>query len=318
MTSSLPPEAQSVFDRFITTELTTIDASGQPITWPVTPYYEPGDPCVSVTTGLGYPKKANDARANPLVSLLFSDPTGSGLSNAPMVLIQGAAEVDDRDLDANRERYARESALKLPAISKQMRPLQRYLNWYYTRIYVHVRPERVYVWPHADAAAEPQLYDAHMEEVRSGHSEEQERFHADPAGGASAWDARIGELGARYRTAVLSIVCPDGFPFSIRVPVRVDEAARWIRIDGEPAGVPLQPGLACLTAHAHNDEFTWQQNFQVRGDLVFAEGGWALIPRRLVGGFEAPPSRLATLRANIAKVRRFRRTAKRELARRGR
>ena len=76
MTASLPDDVQAVFDRFITTELTTINRVGQPITWPVTPYYSLGDPCIDVTTGLGYPKKANDARANPLVSLLFSDPTG--------------------------------------------------------------------------------------------------------------------------------------------------------------------------------------------------------------------------------------------------
>jgi hypothetical protein len=116
---------------------------------------------------------------------------------------------------------------------------------------------------------------------------------------------------------VLSIVSPDGFPFSIRVPVRIDEAARWVRIAGELTGVPLQPGLACLTAHAHGDQFTWMQNFQLRGDLVFAEGGWALIPHKLVGGLELPPSRVTALRVNLAKARRFHRTAKRELARRG-
>jgi Pyridoxamine 5'-phosphate oxidase len=319
VTGSLPADVQAVFDRFVTCELTTIDGTGQPVTWPVTPYYSPGDPCIDITTGLGYPKKANDARANPLVSLLFSDPTGSGLAETPMVLVHGSAEVDDGDLEANRERYSRESSQKLPALSRLMPPpaIRRSFNWYFMRIYIHVRPERVYVWPRGDLAAEPQLYDAHMEEVRSGHSEEPERFHADPGGGASAWDPRIYELGTRYPTAVLSIASPDGFPFSIRVPVAVDEAARWVRIEGELTGVPLQPGLACLTAHAHGDEFTWMQNFQLRGDLVFAEGGWALIPHRLVGGLELPRSRLAAFRLNVAKARRFRRTAKRELARRG-
>ena len=156
-----------------------------------------------------------------------------------------------------------------------------------------------------------------MEEVRSGRSEEEQRFHADPGGGASVWDSRLEELGTTYPTGVLSIVCPDGFPFSVRVPARVDRAGRRIAIEGAPSGVPLQPGLACLTAHAHNDQFTWQQNFQVRGNLVPEGDGWVLVPRKLVGGFEAPKSRLAMLRANAAKARRFRRTAKRELARRG-
>ena len=215
MTASLPADLQAVFDRFITTELTTISSAGQPITWPVTPYYSPGAPCIDVTTGLAYPKKAHDARANLLVSLLFSDPTGSGLDSPPMVLVQGSAEVDDGDLEANRKRYARESLEKLPEIAKLTppEPLRRMLN-------------------------------------------------------------------------------------------------------GELIGMPLQPGLACLTAHGHAERFSWQQNFQVRGDLAFMEGRWALIPRRLVGGFEVPRSRLALLRANAAKAARFHKTAKRELAQR--
>src|SRR5918999_4747156 len=107
MTASLPEDVQQVFDRFITTEYTTIDRKGQPITWPVTPYYRPGDGAIDVTTGLGYPKKADDAARNPRVSLLFSDPTGSGIDSGIRVLVQGTAEVDDRDLAANRDRYWR-------------------------------------------------------------------------------------------------------------------------------------------------------------------------------------------------------------------
>jgi hypothetical protein len=318
VTASLPEKVQSVFERFITTELTTVDHGGQPITWPVTPYYSPGAPCVDVTTGLGYPKKANDAQANPLVALLFSDPTGSGLQDAPMVLVQGTAEVDDHDLEANRERYAQESLQKLPALRTRTppQPIQRRLGWYYTRIYIHVRPERVYDWPGGDPAAEPELYGAHMEEVRSGHSEEPERFHADPRGGISAWHPRLRDLGTRFPTAVLSFVAPDGFPFAVRVPVAVDEASRWVRIGGATTGLPLQPGLACLTAHLHSSSLSWQENFQIRGDLMFFEGRWVLVPRKLVGGIELPRSRVKALRVNAGKAMRFRRTARRELARR--
>ncbi|MGN6872637.1 MAG: hypothetical protein ACTHMY_29965 [Solirubrobacteraceae bacterium] len=316
MTASLPPEVQAVFDRFLTTELTTVDRAGQPITGPVNPYYRAGDPCIDVTTGLGYPKKANDAQANPLVSLLFSDPTGSLLQDPPVVLVQGSAEVDDRDLEANRRRYAREAATKLPSLKGRQapEPVQRLFGWYFTRIYIHVRPERVYVWRSADS--EPELYDAHMEEVRSGYSEEPERFHAGPEGGAITWHPRLNELGTRYQSAVLSIVCPDGFPFAMRVSARAHEADRQIRIEHPPAGAPLQPGLACLTAHAHDPSFGAMQNFQVRGDLVLRDGCWALIPHKLVGGIEAPDSKLAFVRANAGKAIRFHRTAKRELQRR--
>ena len=317
MTASLPDDVQQVFDRFITTEYTTVDKRGQPITWPVTPYYEPGAATIDVTTGLGYPKKADDAAANPQVALLFSDPTGCKLEDPPTVLVQGTALVDDRDLDANRERYAREAAEKLPSIKDRLppKPVQRMFGWYFTRIYVKVRPERVWVWRDG-CAGEPELLDAHLEEVRSGHHEEPDAELAAPARREPVWDERIDELGSRYSTAVVSLVAPDGFPFSARAPVRVDRDARRIRIEQPPGGAPLQPGLACLAAHAHDDDFNWQQNFQVRGDLVEDEDGWSIVPAKLVGGFEVPESQIGMLRENFGKARRFRRIAKRELARR--
>jgi hypothetical protein len=321
MTASLPPEIQSVFDRYITTEYTTIDRAGQPITWPVTPYYAPGDPCIDVTTGLGYPKKANDARANPKVAMLFSDPTGSGIEGAPQVLVQGTADVDDRDLDANRERYKREIVEKLPSTQSEMPPkvFERFIGWYLTRIYIHVRPERIYVWADGDPAREPQLFDSRLEEVRSGHDEEPDAPHADAAGGVVAWDERMDELGARYPEAVVTLVCPDGFPFSVRVPVEVDRDAQLVRLGGAPVGVPWQPGLACVAAHDHSPDFKWQRNFQVRGDLLEEDGAWAIVPRKLVGGFELPPGGLVSrVRLNMKKMRRFRKVAKRELAARDR
>jgi hypothetical protein len=319
MTASLPTEVQQVFDRFITTEYVTIDRSGQPIAWPVTPYYGVGDPCIDVTTGLGYPKKAEDARANPRVALLFSDATGSGVDRAPTVLVQGTADVDDRDLDANRERYDREVHEKLPGAAGAEPPgfLKRFFGWYYTRIYVHVRPERVFVWSSDDPSREPELYDSHVEEVRSGHNEEPEPGHADPGGGEVAWDGRIEELGERYPTAVLAVVCPDGFPAAVRVPISLDREAKVIRVGADPVGVPLEPGLACVTAHDHAPDFSWQRNFQVRGDLIADDDGWAVVPHKLVGGFELPPASTAErYRLNFSKTMRFRRIAKRELAKR--
>ena len=59
-----------------------------------------------------------------------------------------------------------------------------FIGWYLTRIYIHVRPERIYVWGDGDPSREPRLFDAHMEEVRSGHDEEPDADHADTAGGA--------------------------------------------------------------------------------------------------------------------------------------
>jgi hypothetical protein len=133
---------------------------------------------------------------------------------------------------------------------------------------VHVRPERVYAWPRADAEAEPRLYDAHLEEVRSAHNAAPETGHAGPEGGPLAWDARLDELDA---TAALAFVGPDGFPFAVRVPVRPDPAAGVVRIGADPLGAPIEPGPACLCARA----------LQVLGDLVEDRGVWVLRPHGL-------------------------------------
>jgi hypothetical protein len=309
MAATLPAELRAVFDRFITTEYVTIDGRGQPIAWPVTPYPhdEAGGACLDITTGLGYPKKARDAQRNPKVALLFSDPTGSGLDDPPAVLVQGTARVDEQDLEANRARYRREGAIKLPKANEKAPPawMDGFMSWYVDRIYVHVVPQRILVW-------RGEASEIVLDELPPG-----EAPPSQSPTGAAIWDERIEQLGVQYPTAVLAIVGPGGFPLAARVPVRPDRAAGLVRIEAAPAGIPLAPGRACLTAHAHGPEFEWQRNFQVRGDLVDADGGWALRPRKLVGGFEIPQSQLAVLRENFSKVRRYRKIAKAELKKRG-
>jgi len=315
MTSSLPQQARDAFSRFVTTEFTTIGAKRQPITWPVTPYYSDGEPTVDISTGLGYPKKADDAKRNPRVSLLFSDPTGSGMEGAGQVLVQGIADVDDSNLAANRERYWRESTVKLPATKKMHppKPMRAMIGWYYTRIYVLVRPERVFVWPGPDASAEPEVHDCHLEEVRSGHTEEPTAEHGTPTGGPAAWDDRVDELGRDYETAAITWLAPDGFPLSVRLPIRVESSAKAIHLGAEPAGLPLIEGRACLTVHRHAPDFTWQNNFQVRGDLERRADGWRLVPRRLVGGFEVPKGFLGRNAEFVKRMVPYYRTARKRI-----
>jgi Pyridoxamine 5'-phosphate oxidase len=318
MTSTLPHEVRDAFERFITCELTTVDAAKQPITWPVTPYYGQGGPTIDVTTGLGYPKKADDARAHPSVSLLFSDPTGSGIESGIKVLVQGTATVDDEDLRANAERYISDSGVKLPATKKMNppKPIRPMFNWYYARLYIKVRPERVFIWPEGNLAEEPVVHDAHLEEVRSGHIEEPPEDHGPPAGGSPAWDDRMGFL-AEHETGVLSWMGPDGFPISVRLPFDADATRREIAIQAEPEGLPLIEGRACLTVHRHAPDFTWQRNMQVRGNLERSAEGWRLVPRRIVGGFELPEGRLSRFRDFIRKGPGFYRTYRRRLRERG-
>jgi hypothetical protein len=317
MTSSLPQDVRDAFESFITCELTTVDAAKQPITWPVTPYYTQGGPTIDVTTGLGYPKKADDARAHPSISLLFSDPTGSGIESGLRVLVQGTATVDDEDLEANAERYMRESGEKLPATRKMNPPklMRGMFSWYYARMYIKVRPERVFVWPEGNLAEEPTIHDANLEEVRSGHVEEPSLDHGEAPQGSPAWDRRM-EFLAEQDTGVLSWIGPDGFPIAVRVPFAADAASKTVSIDAVPAGFPLLEGRACLAVHRHAPDFSWQRNMQVRGTLTASGEAWKLVPRRIVGGFELPEGRFIRFRDFVKKGPGFYRTYRRRISER--
>jgi hypothetical protein len=311
VTAALPLAVQDEFHRFVTCELTTIDARGWPITWPVTPFYRAGDTHISVTTGLGWPKKARDARRNPKVALLFSDATGSDIAEPPMVLVQGTAQVDDRDLDANRDRYVRDIAEKFGRRPDPKPPSERF-DWYFARIYIHVRPERVHIWRGGDCEAEPEL----IELAASDPTPADPLPHATPARTGSI--SRVRELGRRYDTAVLSVVAHDGYPFSIRVPVGSERRGGKIRIEATPADtLPLLPGPACVTAHDHDEKLAWSRSFQVRGQLLGDRHGWTVTPHQVVDGFELPPvGPLTRVLGNFRKIRRFRQTARAERERR--
>jgi hypothetical protein len=268
------------------------------------PFYSEGS--IAVTTALGMPRKAEHARRNPRVALLFSDATGAGIERPSMVLVQGRAVVDDADLDANRQRYRDDTAAK-PTGPAQAPPARGH-DWYFTRIYIHVEPERVYVWRDSDVGVQPHLY---------GEPSTADVAPPPALPWAAGADRRIAEIGSRYETAVLSMIGPDGFPLSIRLPMTADRRGRSIAIDFAPAGLELRPGAVCVTAHDHDPELHWTRNFQVRGNLVADEHGWVVEPQRAIDGFELPPtSSLVRAVANIRKIRRFRKTAARERRRR--
>ena len=140
-----------MFERSVTVEYASLTRDGTPVTVPTTPYLGAGGETIDVSTGLTYPAKAERARRDPRVCLLFADPVGSGLDDPPVVLVQGLATVRDSDLQANTDRYVRVSMEKLPDVTKgQPRFVLRRLAWYYARIWIEVTPLHMRWWPSRD------------------------------------------------------------------------------------------------------------------------------------------------------------------------
>jgi hypothetical protein len=133
---------------------------------------------------------------------------------------------------------------------------------------LRVRPERVFAWGAGEE--EPRLYDAHLEEVRSGHNEEPVVGHAGPDGGRGYWDHRLDALDS----ASLACVGPDGFPFAARLDVTPDRRGGVLRLGPLPVGMPVEPGPACLHAGSAGP--------RVHGDLVAGDDGWRVVPHAVL------------------------------------
>lgn len=159
MSLQLPPEIRAVFDEFRACEFTTLAKDGTPITWPTLPFYDADAGQFVVTTSVAFPQKAFNVRRNPRVSLLFSDPTASGLTEPPAVLVQGDAEapdVVDTSIRGYEERlrmvFQRQPAGGIYSSNPLMR---RYFDWYYMRLQITVTPRRIRWWPRGDFAQAP-------------------------------------------------------------------------------------------------------------------------------------------------------------------
>jgi len=157
--TGLPPEVEEVFKEFRTCEFSTLARDGTPITWPLVTLWRPEEREFVLTTSIGMPQKAFNIRRDPRVSLLFSDPTASGLRRPPAVLVQGEAEVPDEIRTSPnhlREYWTRIFEIQPAGKVYGANRLTRYLmDFYYMRLYIHVRPTRVLFWPEGDFARAP-------------------------------------------------------------------------------------------------------------------------------------------------------------------
>jgi hypothetical protein len=139
--------------------MSTLARDGTPITWPTLPFWCLDEGRFLITTSIGLPQKAFNVRRNPRVSLLFSDPTASGLPDPPRVLVQGDAEAPDEvatSLDGFEDEL-RKVLRRQPAGSfYSSNPLTRYVfDWYYMRLMIHVTPRRILWWPGGDFSRRP-------------------------------------------------------------------------------------------------------------------------------------------------------------------
>ena len=160
----LPDDVRAVIDRYRVCEFSTLTKDGTPITHPLCAGLL-DDGRFMLSTSIGLPTKAFNIRRNPKVGLLYSDPTGSGLTGHPTVLVQGDATAPEELISAPKsdpefEAYFFQIVRRQPdspiAVSWPMRGLTW---WYWVRIQILVAPRRITWWPNGDQSQTPQTID---------------------------------------------------------------------------------------------------------------------------------------------------------------
>ncbi len=166
---ALPTGVTAVFNEFYTAELTTLGRGGRPVTWPIMPMVWVRRGLFICATSIGLPQKAFNIRRDPRVSLLFSEPTGSGLARPPAVLVQGVGSVDERVHAARADTdpemievmiaQGRKMMEKQPAMKMYMSSfLTRYLmDWYFMRLFITITPQRIVWWENGDFSRPPHI-----------------------------------------------------------------------------------------------------------------------------------------------------------------
>lgn len=287
------------------------------MTIPTTPYVGPGS-TLDVTTGLTYPTKAERARRNPRVCLLFADPVGESMGSAPVAVVQGHAAVRDLDLQANTDRYIRESQIKLPDATKgQPKVLLKRMAFYYARIWIEITPLRILWWSDRSMNETPRDWRAPTNTALP------ESDPAPPGSSPPAWREPPADWRSLARRALtdlpladLTTVDADGYPLCIPVETSglADDTVE-LRVG---AGAPdLRAGPACLTLHGHPEQFTGQENHTLIGTLETADGPPHFRVQRALADWSLAGNRANAALAFLSARRSLSPRLKAEAARRG-
>jgi hypothetical protein len=314
-----PDALMQVVDRFITCEFATLTKKNTPITYPLTPYLGEDGRTVDVSTGLSYPAKAERARRNPKVGMLFSNPFGSGVENAPTVLVLGDATVRDHDVQGGMDRYVRLGVERFPEAYKgQPRFLLKRMQWYYARIWVLVTPLKVMWWSGSDTGREPHVWTA--PEGTSAPPSDPAPPGAQPppwAGQPADWRDGAQYAAANMDPPVLTVVDPEsGYPVPFRT-TRAEITPDGFSLD-VPAGMPATPiGPACLTFHSHPEVFISQENAVFVGEVTSADGKVSFRVERRLADFSLGTSKMSTTMTFLRSYGKLMPQLRRELERRG-
>jgi hypothetical protein len=288
------PALRDILDEYRTCEFATMSRTGLPIAWPVVVDVPPAADRMVLTTSIAFPQKAFNVRRDPRVALLFSDPTGTGRTDLPHVLVRGTARCPARieTGTAGLEQYWRKLAIRQPASKSYGRTVvgRRLFDWYYMRLVITVTPREI-------TTGRPSS-DTHPMSAPRVSRADRSVF------------AQLGRELPYFDNAVLGTATDGEPPVLRRVRLAAEPGSATFRVAGPTAG--LVAGPASVLLHRHDDALWHQRQAGATGELGQTGGQWWFRPDRLLPN-QFPSNPLDMMRI----IGQARRAASRYLERRG-
>jgi hypothetical protein len=250
----LPQELVPLLVNSWVCEYASFKKNGSPVTYPLVPWPGEDGRTIDVNTGLGYPVKAERARSNPRVCILYSDPSALVGDNPPTVLVYGHATVHDSHIQANTDRYIKGLMTRAQIFNKIPMFMLRRMIGYFARIWIAVTPLKVLWWPEGDLDGAPQSWSA-PEGTKAPPSDSKpgplSKPHESLVKGSKDWRTDLEYAIENLGKPILTVVDEEGYP----VPFRANSGSLQsddVQLDLPSAFPTKAQGRACLTFHTAN------------------------------------------------------------------
>src|SRR3954447_18795695 len=153
---TLPPPVEALLDAALVSELTVVNAAGEPVTYPLIPLYDGRH--IFMTSAVLFSKKLRHIKANPKVSVALTDPVGVPAEPFARATIQGDAEVLEDDLHAGWESLLPLWRAKEPVIDSFVK--KRFgIPLFFERSIIRIAPRKVLYWAGGRTATAPQVHE---------------------------------------------------------------------------------------------------------------------------------------------------------------
>jgi general stress protein 26 len=151
--ADMPTPVTELLDKALVGELTVVDPTGRPVTYPLIPLWD-GEH-VYMTSSTLFSRKLEHIKGNAQVSMSITDPLAVD-GRTDRVTIQGDARIIEEDPHGGWERLLPIWEAKEPSIVYFLKARVA-LPLFFERALIEITPRRVLYWADGDAATAPAI-----------------------------------------------------------------------------------------------------------------------------------------------------------------